>query len=195
MIATFVLQPQSLFPLLGLAWGGCEAWLGLRRRAAAGSRRDAGTLGLLWRVLLLAIAAAVVVTVSGHGRLPVGWLAPARWAGCALIAAGLALRLWSIHILARFFTVDVSVQAGHELVQRGPYRWVRHPSYTGALMCFLGLGIGLGNWLAMPVLMLPVAWAFLRRIEVEEAVLRDAFPLAWPAYAARTGRLLPTRLV
>lgn len=184
-------SPQSALLALNLAWGGYEAWLGLRRRATAGSSRDGGTLGMLWRVLALSIVAAVCIAVSGHGRVPADWQAPMRWAGCALIASGLALRIWAVQVLARLFTVDVSVQAGHELVERGPYRWVRHPSYTGALACFLGLGVGLGNVFALPVLVLPVAWAFLRRIQVEEAVLGEAFPEAWPAYAARTGRLLP----
>jgi len=188
-----VLSSQTVFLALNLAWAACEIWLNLRRRALDNGGRDAGTLGLLWRVLGLGIAAAVFITVSGHGRLPAEWLVLARWTGCALLAAGLALRVWSIRVLARFFTVDVKVHADHELIQRGPYRWVRHPSYTGALLAFVGLGVGLGNYLALPVLVVPVAWAFWRRMQVEEAALRDAFPVAYPAYAARTGRLLPLR--
>jgi protein-S-isoprenylcysteine O-methyltransferase len=188
-------QPQLLFLALNLVWAANEIWLGLRRRAADGGGRDAGTLGLLWRLLMLGIAAAVAVTISGHGHLPTSWHVPMRWAGCALIATGLVLRIWSIHVLARFFTVDVSVQQGHELVRSGPYRWIRHPSYTGALLCFLGLGVGLGNAFALPLLFVPVCWAFARRIQVEEQALREAFPQAYPAYAAQTGRLLPWRLV
>lgn len=187
-------RSQTVFLALNLAWAACEIWLNLRRRALDNGGRDAGTLGLLWRVLGLAIAAAVCIALSGYGHLPLEWREPARWAGCGLIAAGLALRVWSVRVLARFFTVDVKVHADHELIQRGPYRWVRHPSYTGALLAFLGLGVGLGNLLALPVLVVPVVWAFWRRIEVEEAALREAFPVAYPAYAARTGRLLPVRL-
>ncbi|MDG2523994.1 isoprenylcysteine carboxylmethyltransferase family protein [Stenotrophomonas sp. HITSZ_GD] len=188
-------QPQLLFLALNLVWAAHEVWLGLRRRAADGGARDAGTLGLLWRVLMLGIFAAVGVTLTGYGHLPASWHVPMRWAGCALIASGLVLRIWSIHVLARFFTVDVSVQQGHELVRRGPYRWIRHPSYTGALLCFLGLGVGLGNALALPLLLVPVGFAFARRIRVEEQALREAFPQAYAAYAAQTGRLLPWRLV
>lgn len=193
MIAIAV-QPQQLFLALNLAWAAHEVWLGLRRRAADGGSRDAGTLGLLWRVLMLGIFAAVAVAVSGYGHLPASWQEPMRWAGCALIVTGLVLRIWSIHVLARFFTVDVSVQQGHELVRHGPYRWVRHPSYTGALLCFLGLAVGLGNALALPLLFVPVCWAFARRIRVEEQALREAFPQAYADYAAQTGRLLPWRL-
>ncbi|HEY9256019.1 MAG TPA: isoprenylcysteine carboxylmethyltransferase family protein [Stenotrophomonas sp.] len=189
--SVFVPSSQTLFLALNLAWAACEIWLNVRRRAQDNGGRDAGTLGLLWRVLGLAIAAAVCITVSGYGHLPAEWRVPARWVGCALLAAGLVLRVWSIRVLARFFTVDVKVHADHELIERGPYRWVRHPSYTGALLAFLGLGVGLGNVLALPVLVIPVVRAFWRRIEVEEVALREAFPVAYPVYAGRTGRLLP----
>ncbi|HVJ38067.1 MAG TPA: isoprenylcysteine carboxylmethyltransferase family protein [Stenotrophomonas sp.] len=189
--STFAPSAQTLFLALNLAWAGCEIWLSVRRRALDNEGRDAGTLGLLWRVLGLAIAAAVCISISGYGHLPAEWLVPARWMGCVLIATGLVLRVWSIRVLARFFTVDVKVHADHELIQRGPYRWVRHPSYTGALLAFLGLGVGLGNVLALVVLVVPVLWAFRRRMEVEEAALREAFPVAYPVYAQRTGRLLP----
>jgi len=193
-LGSISVRPQAVFLLLNLIWGAYEVYLGVRRRAGHGCR-DGGTLGLLWRVLMLCIAAAVLIAMSGHGRVPASWLGSMQWIGSALLAGGLLLRAWSIHVLARFFTVDVSVQAGHQLVERGPYRWVRHPSYTGALLAFLGLGVGLGNAFALPVLMLPVLWAFWRRIAVEEAVLREAFPGAYAAYAARTGRLLPLLLV
>lgn len=180
-----------LFPLLGLAWAGYEVWLGRHRRAAAGESRDQGTLGLLWRSLLLALAVAVALRVLGWGRAPTEWQPALRWAGCLLMAGGLSLRVWAIHALARFFTVDVGIRADHQLVQRGPYRWLRHPSYTGVLLCFYGLGIGLGNIGSLVVLAAVVTWAFLRRIAVEETALRAAFPLAYPAYAARTWRLFP----
>ncbi len=143
--SVFVPSAQTLFLSLNLAWAACEIWLSVRRRARDNGGRDAGTLGLLWRVLGLAIAAAVCITVSGYGHLPAEWRVPARWVGCVLLAAGLVLRVWSIRVLARFFTVDVKVHADHELIERGPYRWVRHPSYAGALLAFLGLGGGAGQ--------------------------------------------------
>ena len=184
---------QMLFPLLGLSWAAYEVRLGRGRRAGAGAgeSRDQGTLGLLWRTLLVAIAAAVALRISGWGRLPADWAPALRWAGCALIAGGLALRMWAIRVLARFFTVDVGIRADHQLIDRGPYRWLRHPSYTGVLLAFYGLGIGLGNAASLGVLAVLVTWAFLRRIHIEEAALRQAFPAGYPAYAARTWRLFP----
>ena len=60
-------------------------------------------------------------------------------AGVVLFVAGLILRWWAIIILGRFFTVDVTIEKDHELVERGPFRIVRHPSYTGVLLAFVGL--------------------------------------------------------
>ena len=94
-------------------------------------------------------------------------------------------------MLARQFTVDVSVRPDHELVRRGPYRLVRHPSYTGALLTFLGFALALGSWASLAAVMVPVVLAFLRRIRIEERVLAEAFPEAYPAYARTTWRLVP----
>ncbi|SBV50890.1 transcriptional regulator [Xanthomonas bromi] len=85
-------------------------------------------------------------------RWPLRWRWPtaARRTGCrvgrrrcsgpaAPISSGLALRVWAMQVLARWFTVDVAIQPDHPLVRRGPYRWLRHPSCTGALLTFYEL--------------------------------------------------------
>src|SRR3546814_7056360 len=104
----------------------------------------------------------------------------------------MGLRWWSSRVLARHFTVDVTIHPDHELVRRGPYRLLRHPSYTGLLVTFLGFALCLGNWLSLAA-MLPVVLAFLWRIQVEERVLREAFPKRYAAYARETKRLVPYR--
>ena len=93
--------------------------------------------------------------------------------------------------LAQFFTVDIAIHPGQTLVRRGPYRLLRHPSYTGALLTVLGFGIGVGAWAPALVAFVPIAVAFLHRIRVEERMLADAFPDAYPAYARETKRLVP----
>ena len=71
------------------------------------------------------------------------------WAGCALFRLGLMLRWYSIIYLGRFFTVNVAIHSGHEIIDTGPYRYIRHPSYTGALLAFLGLALTLANWVSL----------------------------------------------
>ncbi|MFT4248512.1 MAG: isoprenylcysteine carboxylmethyltransferase family protein [Pseudomonas sp.] len=182
---------SSLFLLLNLTWGGYELLISHRRRAADGGAHDQGTLKLLWRVLYTVIALGVAAACLGIGRLPAHLLEPLRWTGCALIGGGLAFRLWAIRTLDRWFTVDVTIQEGQRLIQHGPYRWLCHPSYTGALLAFCGLAIGLGNAVSVLLIVPAASWAFLRRIRVEEGVLREAFGDAYERYVASRWRLLP----
>jgi len=110
--------------------------------------------------------------------------------GCILFLAGLALRWYSIGYLGRYFTVDVSIAAEHKLVDSGPYRYIRHPTYTGALLAFVGLGFCFGNWLTTLFLTLPIMAAFLWRIRIEERALLDALGKNYRAYMKRTNRLI-----
>lgn len=184
-------MPQHpLFLALCAVWFASELLIDRRRSIESASRRDAGTLRLLHATIALSVAAGVCLAWFGIARFAfaLSWL---PWVGLALMAAGLALRWWSIRVLAKQFTVDVSLRPDHELVRHGPYRLVRHPSYTGALLTFLGFALALGSWVALPVVMLPVGLAFARRIRIEERVLAEAFPEAYPDYARTTWRLLP----
>jgi protein-S-isoprenylcysteine O-methyltransferase len=111
--------------------------------------------------------------------------------GLALFVFGMALRWYSIIYLGRFFTVNVAVAADHHLVASGPYRWVRHPSYSGLVLIFLGLGVSDGNWLSLLLVLLPPLLVLQRRIRIEEAVLRGALGEVYVRYCARTRRLIP----
>lgn len=186
-------MPQPLlFYVLTALWVGSEIWINRRHRSAGGGEsRDRGTLKMLLWVIYLSIFVAVFVSQAGIARWPRAWIAPLFWIGIALMGIGLPLRWWAVRALDRWFTVDVAIREGHRLIQHGPYRWLRHPSYTGALLLFLGMGLALGSWLSLLLLTLPVGAAFLHRIRVEEAVLASAFAQEYPAYAARTWRLLP----
>ncbi len=182
---------HPLFLALCALWFASELLIDRRRSIDAASRRDAGTLRLLHATIALSVAAGVTLAVLGIGRFPPALQPWLPWTGLGLMAAGLLLRAWAIRVLARQFTVDVSVRPDHELVRRGPYRLLRHPSYTGALATFLGFALALGGWASLLVVIVPVTLAFLRRIRIEESVLAEAFPQAYPAYARETWRLVP----
>jgi protein-S-isoprenylcysteine O-methyltransferase Ste14 len=111
--------------------------------------------------------------------------------GFYAFASGLGLRFASVVWLGRFFTVQVAVHDGHYLVATGPFRWIRHPSYAGMLLAFLGVGMAMGDWLALAVLLLPVFTAIRKRIGLEEGVLTEFFGAEYVNYAARTKRLIP----
>ena len=84
-------------------------------------------------------------------RFPAGRL-PLFIVGLVLMAAGVFIRQWAIVVLGRFFTADVRVRSGQTVVSRGPYRWVRHPSYSGLIVFFLGLGLALSSWASLALL-------------------------------------------
>ena len=166
-------------------------WQRPAARGTGGTDPDRGSMRLLWITISVALTAGHFVALSGIGpRLGIPW--PARgWLGAGVFLAGLAWRAWAIRHLGRFFTVAVAVSADHRVVDDGPYRRVRHPSYAGLLLEFAGLGIVLGSWTALAVILVPIFAALVRRMNVEEAALHRALGEAYAAYVRRTRRLVP----
>lgn len=183
--------PMLLFIALMVLWVGSEAVINGRRSGDRSRTHDRGTLSLLYLAVYSASAAALLLAALGIGRYAPQWCTPLMWTGCALMAGGMLLRYWSVRVLAEHFTVDVAIRPGHELIRSGPYRWLRHPSYTGSLLTFYGFALALGSAWALLVIAAVVTPAFLWRIRVEEDVLRKAFPESYPGYARQTKRLLP----
>jgi protein-S-isoprenylcysteine O-methyltransferase Ste14 len=178
--------------VLGLIYVLSELGLSFKRRAKAGDSRveDRGSLALIWAVIVASVTLGFILAYS-FPAAAMGAVATMRLVGVAAFAAGLAVRWYSIVHLGRFFTVNVAIAANHRLVDTGPYRFVRHPSYTGALMAFLGLALCLANWASLIVVIVPVFLVFLRRMHVEERVLLQAFGDQYRDYMHRTKRLIP----
>jgi protein-S-isoprenylcysteine O-methyltransferase Ste14 len=107
------------------------------------------------------------------------------------MAAGVVLRQWSVALLGRFFTTDVRLHEGQTVVDTGPYRRLRHPSYTGMLLTFLGLGLALGNWAALLALVVLPAIGLVVRIRSEERVLLAGLGEPYRRFAASRKRLIP----
>jgi protein-S-isoprenylcysteine O-methyltransferase len=190
---------MSLSAKLGLIFFASEVLLTVTRRSRSktGTKQDKSTLGMIWVVIGLSIWAGIFVAQSVSLRAGVVGLfdfPESDWipiAAVLLFAAGLILRWWAIVTLGRFFTVDVTIEKDHELVERGPFRWIRHPSYSGVLLAFVGWGMTLWNWAAMLVVLVPIFIAFVRRMNVEEKALRAALGERYEEYMRRTKRLIP----
>jgi len=177
---------------IGLLYFASELLLGLLRRATSGTRSlaDRGSIRVLWVVIALSMFFALqfALAVPAAGWQPLPWI---NVLGVAIAVAGLALRWYSILYLGRFFTVNVAIAADHQLIETGPYRRIRHPSYTGALLAFAGLGVCTQNAASLAIIVLGVTSAFLYRIHVEEAALTGAFQDRYRQYVQRTWRLVP----
>jgi protein-S-isoprenylcysteine O-methyltransferase Ste14 len=156
-----------------------------------GSRSDRGSFALLYISITTAMAAAFVLAGSVHGAA----IRFARWpffvAGVVLMAAGIAFRQWAVAVLGRFFTTDVRVHRDQRVVETGPYRWVRHPSYTGLLMTLVGVGLALGNWASLATLVVLPAAGLVIRIRIEERVLLNGLGEPYRRYAEGRARLIP----
>jgi len=112
-------------------------------------------------------------------------------AGIVLIWAGLAVRVWAVVTLGRSFSTFLQVRADQAVITRGPYRWVRHPSYTGLLLVALGFGLGAGNWLALAICAVVPLLGLLPRIAVEESEMIRVLGEQYRSYQRTTHRLLP----
>lgn len=179
--------------LLSCLMGASEIGLAVFRRSRSGTNSavDRGSLGLLWAVIALGIFAAFYLVHAlpflnfGTERLCVPL-------GVLIFAAGTTLRWYSIGYLGRFFTVDVAIANDHELIDTGPYRRIRHPSYTGALMGLSGIGLCLCNAASWTAIFLPALLAFIWRIHIEEQALCQGLGDVYRDYMRRTQRLIPS---
>lgn len=177
--------------LMGLAYGLSEAGLAFLKRSRDDSvDADRATLRILWITIVLSVTAGILASIYLPAAAMSG-AAAAFWVGCALFALGLGLRWYSIFYLGRFFTVNVAIHSRHEIIDTGPYRRIRHPSYTGALVAFLGLALSLANWVSLAVVLVPILLAFGRRISIEENALASALGSPYINYMRRTKRLAP----
>jgi protein-S-isoprenylcysteine O-methyltransferase Ste14 len=132
------------------------------------------------------VAAGRITALTLPGQLPLFVI------GAVVLAIGLALRWWSVVVLGRSFTVEVRVRDEQQVVDRGPYAVVRHPSYTGLALVFVGVGLMLGNGLALALaVVIPLA-GLVHRIRVEERMLADGIGEPYRRYLARIRyRLVP----
>ena len=177
--------------VVSLAWFLSEVILARSKRSVAGDTRlDKSSLRILWTVIILSIFSGVFLGTQRPGHFG-GGSALVPLAGLALIAAGLFVRWIAILSLRSQFTVDVAITSGHRLIKGGIYRSVRHPSYTGSLISFFGLGLCFSNYLSLLVIFVPIFSAFLYRVRIEEKALTDAFGEEYVDYCASTKRFIP----
>ena len=114
----------------------------------------------------------------------------AFWIGILLMLVGFAVTIWARRTLGRNWSSNVTQKENHELIQTGPYGWVRHPIYTGLLIAFLGSIIGLDEWRGV-LAFLCILVSFIIKLRIEERFMVELFGPAYDAYRQRVGMLLP----
>ena len=169
-------------------WFLSELALALWKRSRTNATsHDSGSLGRIWLVNTVAITLAVTAAYRVHD-----WYLPInRHTTFAMMWAGLIFRWYAIIHLGRFFTTNVAIASDQHVVDTGPYRFIRHPSYTGVMIVLLGLGLSLGNWVSLLLVVIPCYAVLLWRIRIEEQTLLAGLGEPYRNYMQRTRRLVP----
>ncbi|MGD0853742.1 MAG: isoprenylcysteine carboxylmethyltransferase family protein [Acidimicrobiales bacterium] len=191
LVNTDVAAQTAFYVLLGVF--GASEW-SIRIRSGlnrGGTRIDRGSFYVVIATSVLGVGAAFGFAGGVHGA----GITTARWpifiVGLVVMALGIALRQWSVLVLGQFFTVQVHVHEGQTVVDTGPYRYVRHPSYSAIVMTFVGMGIALENWLSLATLLVVPTIGLVVRIRVEERALTDALGEPYREFSASRARLIP----
>ncbi|MGR9045057.1 MAG: methyltransferase family protein [Gammaproteobacteria bacterium] len=183
---------RILWLLLCLLWLGAE--IKLARKARADREKflasEERSQQLIWITLATGLLAALSFKTFNWMPIPIGYLAR-QFIALALFTTGLSLRYYAVGRLGHLFTMNVAIHREHRLVVDGPYRWVRHPAYTGLLIAIAGAGLAMGDFLALLLLTLPSFFVFKFRIALEEQALHQRFGTAYLNYCKTSWKLLP----
>lgn len=151
--------------------------------------QDNGSIRNIWIAISVSVSLGIISSILF--KIPISGQLIVPHLGLFLIIAGMIFRFISIWSLGRFFTVDVTIRRNHQLIKDGLYRLIRHPSYAGSVMSFIGFGLSLNNWISLIIIIISITYAMLNRIKIEEKVLIDHFGSEYTEYIKNTYRLIP----
>jgi protein-S-isoprenylcysteine O-methyltransferase Ste14 len=190
MRPAFAGQPlaAAVFGFTLVMWVAIETVQAFRRRASA-TNSDRNSLLFLrvcivGGVLLSQLAPRVTATAFLVNPVILSIAFVLMW-------AGIGLRWWCFRTLGRYFTFTVMTSSDQPVMTTGPYRLLRHPSYTGIFLVLLGIGLTFGNWLSLAAIIVLPSIGFLYRIRVEESALSAALGDAYTSYARGRKRIVP----
>ncbi|WP_263357322.1 methyltransferase family protein [Acidicapsa ligni] len=187
-----------LWTIFFYGWFASEIYIAVTTRTLRrdGKVNDRGTMLLLWLVISGSITVGTWMRESSGPNVPFGlgseqmlyWL---KLASVVVLIAALVLRWTAVIMLGKAFSANVAIRSSQRVRTTGLYRWMRHPSYTGLLFCFVAVGLHTRNWIAFFIVVVPTTAALLYRIHVEEIALREHFGQEYTEYSKRTRRLIP----
>jgi protein-S-isoprenylcysteine O-methyltransferase Ste14 len=153
------------------------------------NNQDKGSIGIIWITTGIANSLGIIFAIFIKSSISRTAFIP--YLGLSLIVFGMIFRFISIITLGKFFTVDVTIRHDHKLKKDGVYRFIRHPSYLGSILSFIGFGLSLNNWLSLLIISIPVTLAMIYRIKIEEKLLIEQFGIEYLDYMKITYRLIP----
>jgi protein-S-isoprenylcysteine O-methyltransferase Ste14 len=182
---------MNLFNVIYIIWIASEIILNRSLRSAKTDKHSTDKHSELYIWIAAVGSIATAIFVSFWIPCLISTNASVAWAGIVLIIIGIIFRFMAIKQLGRFFTVDVTIREGHQLMQKGFYKYVRHPSYAASLLSFFGFGLSVNNWISLGIVFISVLATFIYRMNVEEGALTAQFGEQYKDYIRKTKRLIP----
>jgi protein-S-isoprenylcysteine O-methyltransferase Ste14 len=189
----FVWPDAAAFWLV-CVWVFSPEWRILQRSRAEAERADSADAGSFRFIIVgqwLALFAAFPLALWESTQLPPRFKSLCFWLGLLLLLGGSLLRRHCWRLLGESFTAHVRAKPGQPVVDRGAYKWIRHPSYLAGIVMFVGIGLALGNWASLLVLSVATVVVFHYRITVEERVLEATLGEPYRAFMRTRKRLIP----
>jgi protein-S-isoprenylcysteine O-methyltransferase Ste14 len=174
----------AFLPERKVVQGGLE---GARRADSKDSSSTKVILGGTAAATFLAYPAAFVKAWS----FPKNWEVPLFVAGVLMILLGSLLRRYCWRVLGEYFTGDVTARPDQPVINSGPYRLVRHPSYTAGMMMLIGVGLALGNWVSLALLTIATIATYSYRVAIEERALLETIGEPYRSYMKERKRFIP----
>lgn len=153
--------------------------------------KDSGSLRVILGGMWIALLLSFWLSLVKSGSFPAGGRVPLFAAGVVLIFLGSLLRRYCFRTLGQYFTGDVRARADQPVIRGGPYRLVRHPSYTAGTMMFTGIGLALGSWFSFVLLTIAGIATYVYRVMIEERALVEAIGEPYRSYMKETKRFIP----
>jgi len=174
-------------------WIFAEVYLVLRdnSRGKGKTTIDRRTRNYNFFSLIIAISCAALVSWIPLFQFNRRGTSVVFWIGIIIIVLGLFLRYWSINILGKYFRTTVEVEESQKIVEKGPYKFIRHPSYSGIILFCIGYGLAVQNWLSLIIAISLPTIALLYRIKIEEEALVKGIGNDYEAYQKKTKKLIP----
>lgn len=157
------------------------------RKNSQSTNKDKGS----YRIVIVASYAVLIISFTFRNH-EVGIISGnLQYMGLIMLTAGILFREWSIWVLGKYFTVRVQVSENAKLVTEGPYKYIRHPAYTGGFLVFTGIPLAIGTWSGALVAIIVSIIAYQYRISIEEEALQEAFGSEYEEYKKSTWKLFP----
>ena len=175
-------------------------FLGVERRLRQGQeaktlqpgQHDQGSQRVLttaFGIISVALVGAPLLNILGLARLDPEWLMGAI--GLLVLITGILMRYWAAVTLGRYYTRTLRTEEQQPIIEKGPYRLIRHPGYLGIILAFFGAAIAALNGVTIVIVAVTLALAYSYRIRAEEKMLQTVIGKPYVEYMGRSWRLIP----